>query len=92
VVVPTDEFVEDTLKMRFIPDQDPVETLPANRSNQPLDVRPRIGCAVRNRYPTDAHLLPEPHIVCGSTRDLLPVILHSKRTTKLTKLPVVVVE
>ena len=92
VVVPADEFLEYPPKMPFIPDQHSVETLPANCPYQPLDVRRRVGCALRNGYPPDVHLLPEPHIVCGSTGDLLSRILHWERTTELTKLPVVVVE
>jgi len=92
VVVPADEFGEYTPKLSFIPNQHSVETLPAKRPYEPLNVRRRVGCAIRDRYPPDVHLLPEPHIECGSTRDLLAFILHSKRTTKLTKLPVVVVK
>ena len=92
VVVPADEFVEYTPKMPFIPDQHSVETLPAKRPYQPFDVRRRVGRAIRNRYPPNPHLLPEPHIVGGSTPDLLPCILHWKPTTELTELPVVVVE
>jgi len=92
VVVPADEFVQYPPKMPFIPDQHSVETLPAKRPYQPLHVCRRVGCAVRNRYPSDVHLLPEPHIVCGSTGDLLSCILHWERTTELTKLPIVVVE
>jgi hypothetical protein len=30
------------------------------------------GGAIMNRNPTDAHLLPEPLIECGSTRNLFP--------------------
>jgi hypothetical protein len=92
VVVPADEFVEYTPKMSLIPNQHSVNTRAAKRPYEPLNVRRRVGCAIRNRYPPDVHLPPEPHIECGSTRDLLPCILHSKRTTKLTKLPVVVVK
>ena len=92
VVVPVDEFVEYTPKMPFIPDQHSVETLPAKRPYQPLDVRRRVGRAIRNWYPPNPHLLPEPHIVGGSTPDLLPCILHWKPTTELTELSVVVVE
>ena len=77
-VVPADEFIQYTAKMPFIPDQHSVETLPTKRPYQPLDVRRRVGRAIRNRYPPNPHLLPEPHIVCGSTRDLLPCILHWK--------------
>jgi len=78
--------------MPFVPDHHSVETLPANCPYQPLDVRRPIGGTVRNRYPPDVHLLPEPYILCGSTRDFLPCILHAKRTAELTKLSVVVVE
>ncbi len=92
VVVPADEFFEYTSKMPLIPDQNPVKTLAAKCPYQPLDVRRRIGRTIWNWYPPDAHLPPEPLIECGSTRNLLPSILHSKRTTELTKLPVVVVE
>jgi hypothetical protein len=92
VVVPTDEFCEYTSKMSFIPDPHAIETLPAKRPYQPLNVCRRIGRAIRNRYPSDAHLLPEPRIVCRSTRSPLPRALHSKRTTERTELPVVVVE
>jgi hypothetical protein len=43
-------------------------------------------------YPPNPHLLPEPHIVGGSTPDLLPCILPWEPSPELTKLPVVVVE
>ncbi len=92
VVVPADEFVEYTPKMSLIPNQHSVKALAAKRPYEPLDVRRRVGCAIRNGYPPDVHLLPEPHIECGSTQDLLACILHSKRTTKLAKLPAVVVK
>jgi hypothetical protein len=77
VVVPTYGFGEYTPKMPLIPDQHLVETLPANRPYQPLEVRRRVGCAIRNRYPPDAHLLPEPLIVCRSTRHPFPCVLNS---------------
>jgi hypothetical protein len=67
VVVPADEFLDYPPKMPFIPDQHSVETLPAKRPYQPLHVCRRIGRAIRNRYPPNPHLLPEPHIVGGST-------------------------
>jgi len=92
VVVPADEFCKYTSKMSFAPDQHSVETLPAKRPYQPLNVCRCIGRALRNRYSSDAHLLPEPRIVCRSTRSPLFPALHSKRTSKLTELPVVVVE
>ena len=92
VVIPADEFSEYTPKMPFIPDQHTVETLATKRPYQPLDVRRRVGSAIRNRYPPDAHLLPQPRIVCRSTRYPLPCPLHSKRTTELTELSVVVVQ
>jgi len=92
VVVPADEFPEYTPTMPFIPDQHTVKTLATKRPYRPLDVRRRVGRAIRNRYPADAHLLPQPLIVCRSTRYPLPCPLHSKRTTKLTELSVVVVQ
>ena len=92
VVVPGDEFGEYTPKMPLIPDQHPVETLPAKRPYQPLNVCRRVGCAVRNRYPPNAHFLPEPLIECGSTRHPLPCVLNSQRTSELAKLPVIVVK
>jgi len=76
----------------FTPDQHSVETLPATRPYQPPDMRRRVGRTIWNRYSLNSHLLPEQHIVGGSTRDLLPCILRWKPTNKLTKLPVVVVE
>ena len=91
-VVPADEFFEHTPKMPVIPDQHTVETLPAKRPYQPFNVRRRVRCAIRDRYPPDAHLLPQPRIVCRSTRYPLPCPLHSKRTTELTELSVVVVQ
>jgi hypothetical protein len=57
VVVPADEFGEYTPKMSFIPDQHAVETLPAKRPYQPLDVCRRIGRAIWNRDPPDAQSL-----------------------------------
>ena len=51
-----------------------------------------LGAPYGIGIPRMPHLLPEPHIVCGSTGDLLSCILHWERTTELTKLPVVVVE
>jgi len=75
--------------MSFIPDQDPVGTLATKRPYQPLDVRCRVGCAIRNRYPPDAQRRPEPHIVCGSARYPLSCALHSKRTIELTELSTV---
>jgi hypothetical protein len=51
-------------KMPFIPDRHSVETLPAKRPYQPLDVRRRIGRAKRNRYSPDVHFLPQPFIEC----------------------------
>ena len=78
--------------MSFIPDQHSIKTLPAERPDRPLDVCSLVGCAKRNRYPPDAHLLPEPFIECRSTRHLLPCVLNSQRTSKLAKLPVIVVE
>ena len=54
VVVPADEFGEYTPKMPLILDQHSVETLPAKRPYQPLNVCCRIGCAVWNRYSPDA--------------------------------------
>jgi hypothetical protein len=47
------------------------------RSYQPLNMCRRIGRAIRNRYPLDAHLLPEPLIVCRLTRHPLPCVLNS---------------
>ena len=64
VVVPADELGEYTPKMPLIPDQHSVETPSAKRTYQPLNVCRRIGRSKRNRYPPDAHLLPEPLIVC----------------------------
>jgi hypothetical protein len=92
VVVSANEFGEHTPKMSFIPDQHSDETLPAKRPYPPLNVCRRIGRAIRNRYPPDAHLPPEPLIVCRSTPRSLPCVLYSKRTTNLTELPVIVVE
>lgn len=92
VIVPTNIFREHKSKLSFIPDQDSVKTFAAQRPYQALYVRRRIGCAIWNRYPANAHLLPEPRIECRSTRYPLACALHSKRTTELTKLPIVVVK
>jgi hypothetical protein len=92
VVVPADEFGEYTSKMPLIPDQHSVETLPAQRSYHPLNVCRRLGRAIRNRYPPDAHLLSEPLIVCRSTRHPFPYALNLQRTSELAELSVVVVE
>jgi len=92
VVVPADEFGEYTPKMSFIPDQHSVETFPAKRPYQPLNVCRRIGRAIGYRYPPDAHLQPEPLIVCRSTRYPLPCALYWKWMTELAELSVVVVE
>ena len=92
VVVPADEFGEYTPKMPLIPDQHSVETLPAQRPYHPLDVCRRIGRAIRDGYALDAHFLPEPLIVCRSTRNSLPSGLHSNRSIELSELSIVVVE
>jgi len=87
VVVPAEEFREYMPKMPLMPDQHAVETLPAKRPYQPRAVRGRVGCAQRNRYPPDVHLLPEPHIVCRSTRHLLACVLNLYWTPEPAKLP-----
>ena len=92
VIVPADEFRECTPKMPFIPDQQSVETLAAKRPYQPLDVCRRIGRPIWDGDPPNAHLNPEPYIVCRSTRNSLPSALHSNRSTKLSELSVVVME
>ena len=74
VIVPADEFGEYMPKMSFIPDQHSVKTLPAKRPYQPLYVCRRVGCAKRDRYPPNVHLLPEPLIQCRSTRQRLPFV------------------
>ena len=76
VVVPADEFLEYAPKMPLIPDQHSVETLSANRPYQALNVCRCIGSAKWNRNPPDAHLLPEPLIVCRSARNPLPCVLN----------------
>ena len=64
MVVPAAEFGEYTPEMPLIPDQHAVETFPAQRPYHPLNVCRRIGRAIGNRYPPDAHLIPKPFIVC----------------------------
>jgi len=83
VIISADEFRERTPKMPFIPDQQSVQTLPAKRPYQPLDVCRRIGCPIWNGDPPNSHLNPQPCIVCRSTRNSLPFLLHSQRTTEL---------
>ena len=92
VVVPIHEFFENAAKMTFIPDQHWIKTLPTQGPYQPLNMRRRIGCAIRNRYPPNSHLLPEPDIVCGSKRYPLSGAFHTQWPTELTEFPVVVVE
>jgi hypothetical protein len=92
VVVPIHEFFENAAQMTFIPDQHPIKTLPTQGPYQPLNMSRSIGCAIGDGHATDSHLLPEPNIICGSTRYLLSGAFRTEWPTKLTELPVVVVE
>ena len=92
VIAPADEFLEYTPKMSFTPDQQPIETLAAKRPYQPLDVYHRIGRFIWDGNPPNAHLNPEPCIVCRSTRNSLPSAFYSYRSTELSELSVVVVK
>ena len=91
-VVPIHKFFENAAQMTSIPDQHPIKTLPPQRPYQPLNMSRSLGCALGDEHATDSHLPPEPNILCGSTRHLPSGPFHAEWPTKLTELPVVVVE
>ena len=64
VLVPADEFSKDAAQLSFIPDQHAVKTLLANRADQPLLVRRRVGGAIWDGNSSDTHLTEEPRSEC----------------------------